>query len=58
MLYQFLLYSIVTQFYIYIYIYIYVYIHTHTYFFSYYFPSCSIPRDWIVPCAVQVDANY
>ena len=21
--------------------------HTHTFFFSYYFPSCSIPRDWI-----------
>ena len=36
MLCQFLLYSVVTQWYMY----------SHS-FFSYYLPSCSIPRDWI-----------
>ena len=35
---------------IYIYTHIHTHIHTHTHiypFFSYYLPSCSIPRDWL-----------
>ena len=51
MLYQFLLYSKVTQSYIDvdtdIDIGIDLDIDIDTFFFSYYLPSCSIPRDWI-----------